>query len=496
MKKIIITESQYKKILQLNEDPSVKGGGINRVDNFYKKTFKNTDVRELTPNDSLMEEPDAEAGHSSGSDGKKFDIRKNVQFTNPPTQNNRMVPSKEPKEINEDIFSPEAHQAVYDFIENIWLNPSQKGLSTFFVENGITWGDIISYLTSVGILAGIGGGIYKVTNFFKRAFSKDKQEAMKQKMQDLDKIVKMVEKDPKAPWNQIEKKEEPKEETPWERKERWQKKPESGWTAEPKYNPNRFKKIYEKESELEDMFKPIYKGKELTILNGPNGMYVFDHSNYDKDDLEGVAYIVNKDYSHITKGSGLKDFEKGDDLVKIDEELKEELRKLYEKDEEFISILNKLEEMTSTGSVGGQFTGPLGGTGKANISPDYTPAKQIEIINDEEELYGKKIEETDASSSGQYTGVKVWAKDKANWAAAHKTQYPHGEIVDFDPCTKLNNNKEAQKGKCSQGAVDHVVKTHQTKDSVISKSMYETIAKKTGRTIEDVKKIIELKIKK
>jgi hypothetical protein len=93
-------------------------------------------------------------------------------------------------------------------------------------------------------------------------------------------------------------------------------------------------------------------------------------------------------------------------------------------------------------------------------------------------------------------GPKIWAKDKANWAPAHRTQYPQGEMVDFDPCTKLNNNKAAQSGKCSQGAVDHVVKTHKTKDSVISKSMYENIAKRTGRTIEDVKRIIELKIKK
>jgi hypothetical protein len=127
--------------------------------------------------------------------------------------------------------------------------------------------------------------------------------------------------------------------------------------------------------------------------------------------------------------------------------------------------------MTSTGSVGGQFTGPLGATGKLNISPDYTPAKQLEIINDEEELYGKPIEEdTPSTSSGQYTQPKIWAKDKANWAAAHRTQYPNGEMVKFDPCTKLNNNKKAQMGKCSQGAVDGVVKTYKTKDSVISKT--------------------------
>jgi len=59
---------------------------------------------------------------------------------------------------------------------------------------------------------------------------------------------------------------------------------------------------------------------------------------------------------------------------------------------------------------------------------------------------------------------------------------------------QLNNNKSAQKGKCSQGAIDNVVKTHKTKDSVISKSIYETIAKKTGRDINEIKKIIALKL--
>jgi hypothetical protein len=482
MKKIIITESQYKKLINITES------GYNTVDQDAIKTFRNADIRTLTPNDKLMEEPNIENVNSSGSIGKKFDIKQNVQFSNPPTGNNRMTQIPKHKPINEDIFSPEVHQAVRELIENIWLNPSQKGLSTFFVKNGITWGELISYLTSVGIVAGVGGGIYKVTNFFKRAFSKDRKEAMREKMGDIEKMVSMIEKDPKAPWNQVEKQEEPSEETPFEIKQKLQRKPKSGWEAKPKpFNPNQHRPwANESEDEPEDAsnvgdFTPIYKGKELAIFNGPDGMYVSE----DSDNVDD-----------ITIGSGLKDFNRGINLVKIDEELKEELRKLYEKDEEFINILNRLEEMTSTGSVGGQFTGPLGAAGKPNISPDYKPAKQIEIINDEDEIYGKSIEETDSTSSGQYTGVKVWAKNKANWAAAHRTQYPEGEMVDFDPCTKLNNNKSAQSGKCSQGAVDKVVKTHKTKDSVISKGMYETIAKKTGRSIEDVKRIIELKIKK
>jgi hypothetical protein len=39
-----------------------------------------------------------------------------------------------------------------------------------------------------------------------------------------------------------------------------------------------------------------------------------------------------------------------------------------------------------------------------------------------------------------------------------KTTIPGGKFVEFDDCTKLNNNKKAQEGKCSVGAVDNVVK--------------------------------------
>jgi hypothetical protein len=496
MKKIKITESQYKRLI--SEIDGIKGG-INRVDKTFKKVFTGSDIKTLTPNPDLMEDT--------------FDIKDPI----PGIPNSKMKKVKEPESaIDENIFSPEFHEAIHNFIQNIWMNPSHKGLDRVFVENGVTWGDIVSYLTSVGILAGVGAGVYKVTNFFKTKFSQDKAEKTKQKMEVIDKMTKMVEKDPEAPWNQ---------ETTYEKKQKMQARPDSGFKAEPKpFNPNRFKLgleeteedeyVYDKDyyndvkkteperSKSKQVFKPVGMGKELAILNGPDGMYIFDYSNYRRDDLpnpdfdldiEDITDFVNDNYKTLSKGEGIKSFEKGDDLSKIDEKLREELGLLYSKDSEFIKILNRLEEMTGAGSSG-SFTGALGG-GKPQVSPGYSPA---EIINDEDAIYGKKIqedtlEETDASSSGAYVGPQIWAKDKANWAGAHRTQYPHGEIVDFDPCTKLNNNKSAQSGKCSQGAIDHVVKTHQTKDSVISKSMYEAIAKKTGRTIEDVKRIIESK---
>lgn len=133
-----------------------------------------------------------------------------------------------------------------------------------------------------------------------------------------------------------------------------------------------------------------------------------------------------------------------------------------------------------------------------------------------EALKPNEVEETTtAASSGSFVQPKIWAKDKANMRFGKKTMYPKGKIVDktikesvnttstaypeggfvkLDDCTKLNNNKKAQNGGCSTGAVDKVVKLKQTKDSVISDdAVYYEVAKKTGRTIDEVKKIIQRK---
>lgn len=64
------------------------------------------------------------------------------------------------------------------------------------------------------------------------------------------------------------------------------------------------------------------------------------------------------------------------------------------------------------------------------------------------------------------------------------TAYPNGEMVDIDDCTKLNNNKVAQNGGCSQGAVDNVVKTTKTKDSVVSEGFNPNVAAGSVYAIE------------
>lgn len=56
-------------------------------------------------------------------------------------------------------------------------------------------------------------------------------------------------------------------------------------------------------------------------------------------------------------------------------------------------------------------------------------------------------------------------------SAIDKTQWAGGEFVEFDDCTKLNNNKEAQNGGCSTGAIDNVVKLKKSKSNVNAPSL-------------------------
>lgn len=103
-----------------------------------------------------------------------------------------------------------------------------------------------------------------------------------------------------------------------------------------------------------------------------------------------------------------------------------------------------------------------------------------------------------------HAGNKMNKKGPANEMVAREgkdaktdTQWPGGHFVEFDDCTKYNNNKKAQNGGCSVGAVDNVVKTKSSKNSVISDaSIYEEVAKATGKSIEEVKSIIDSKINK
>jgi hypothetical protein len=121
------------------------------------------------------------------------------------------------------------------------------------------------------------------------------------------------------------------------------------------------------------------------------------------------------------------------------------------------NIYGDVDEMTSTGSVGGGYTTKLFGTIK------------------------KKLQEITqgSDSTGEYPAPAFKMKKnhtdfaETNPKAFQKTQWADGSFVEFDDCTKLNNNTKAQKGGCSTGAVDGVVKQRKSNGNINAPSLNE-----------------------
>ena len=391
-----------------------------------------------------------------------------------------LMESTEEKTLDENVFSPEMHQAISELIHNIWLNPSQSGLSTFFKQNGITWGDIITYLTGVGVLGAAAGGVHKLVNMFKTKFSKQPEVAQHQKEQDIQKIVDKITKDPKAPWN-IKASNDPS-------------LGNNNWEYEPKYNPNRFKPLTgptqedkdrltpsllphrpdtevdetssnnqdipdEEKSNAPKLFAPMEKdlvSKDVLLLNGPDGVYAFFFGELNREDLpdpklemnpQDIADYVNQNYVTINKGIGKKGIANAD-LVKLDPEAKEALANMYSKNAELVELINRVQEMTGAASSGA-FTGAIGGsnTSATKIDKKNTPANAL--ISDEEIFDDKSIEENvgetqstfmklirTAEKDGHIKGMETSAQYVMSAAKKVATQYD-----------ALSNEERKLKGK-------------------------------------------------
>lgn len=140
----------------------------------------------------------------------------------------------------------------------------------------------------------------------------------------------------------------------------------------------------------------------------------------------------------------------------------------------------------------------LGGPAGAMQSSGYNnaPVGKLEFENKLNEMVAGP------ESTGEYTmpAFKM-KKNHTDFAdvttKAEKTPlYPKGEFPIQPDCSKPNNNKEAQNGGCNSGASS--LKTKKASGSIISPSLaenkiYETIAAKTGKSIDEVKRIIKSK---
>ena len=143
-----------------------------------------------------------------------------------------------------------------------------------------------------------------------------------------------------------------------------------------------------------------------------------------------------------------------------------------------------LGEMTSASSSGA-FTGPLGGAMVKKEMPDVPVVGETTTISAGNYQY----DTPGLANIGRNGEFKKGPKTKAQ----KTTQWAGGEFVKQPDCSKLNNNKSAQGGGCNQGASS--LKTVKTGGSINAPSLgeneiYEAISKKTGKSLDEVKKII------
>lgn len=476
MKKIIISEKQYKRIFakkKINES-------MDKIDNTFKKEFSKHDISTLT-NSDISEETN-------------FDIKK----PNTSLPRNFQIFGRPIMENDEDFLNE-----CMGLIKYMYGN--DDNFSPYWEENNLTYEDICENLLEKNMI------IKKEGNY---SISKNLGDPKEAKNAVIKELCEMVNKnineydndnyplgadaDPDAPWNQ---------------------KPE----IERKRIPTDF--------------KVIDRNLEFALLDKDGVIYIFDYFQY-RDNIkkffgeDDITDEMLEDYLqsvHVKEGDGLRDWE-AYDLVKLDEPLKQEILNVYEntpfgeklknisineeinyddvkskmKDfgkhftpterpekspEEKQRILDKLkairdkelasrekeddnlDEVTGAASSGA-YTAAFSGGPISREMPDDVNKLKVPVV----------YESTDGSDAvGQYTAPAFKMKknhtdfDKTKPKAFKKTQWAKGGFVKFDDCTKLNNNKKAQNGGCSAGAVDNVVKVVTTKDNVNAPSLNEAI---------------------
>jgi hypothetical protein len=239
----------------------------------------------------------------------------------------------------------------------------------------------------------------------------------------------------------------------------------------------------------------VYNNTEFSILKNKlsDDMFAFNHTNIDKNDFDDYAEkqgfidadgdmeyyddwevddaaierYFNDVLASSNVGEGADAFMSGEyDIVKIDGSLKNELLDLYDKDKKLVSVLNTVTESSTAGSVGGSFV----------TNAFLEPMEEDNVIR-------REINEMDTADAGNIgydnpglVGVSRngdYSKNPKKTKAQKNTQWAGGSFVDIDDCTKLNNNKKAQNGGCSTGAVDNVVKQRKTSSNINAPSLKE-----------------------
>lgn len=512
-KKIIVTEAQAEMLKRLEENQPKKILKVTKEQ--YERLFG-----DLNENEKLTGHPIAGDGGSEYNPQSEKENEKTTQTFN--------------ESISEDVGMLLSLQDfathLVQFLKHFVNDPSQAGLDPIWVKMGVTWGDFKAALIGVGLAVPVVIGTSETIKLvgksdFMRALQKGAlkalyriltgekyQKPVKDESMSLGDDLELTEvgdgsypagaDNSAAPWNQPDG--EAEEQTQY-------LEPEKIVLPLVYYNPN------------EDGIAVFKHGEQLLVfISGYfNGEQLEQYGQFpspkrNDEAANDEAHVIENFINDMVLKGKIKPQKYSDKfyetnyLTLVDDNVKAFCQKLYHGDARLMDVLNGVSESTTTGSVGGAYVTPKIW---ANSPKDMRFAndpmyKGGKIVEDNTESYLRFAAEMDlyvfAPNQKQATAqlaqiIKYLDKklpDSRARVMALK-EVPFGKIgesverpgqIEFDDCTKFNNNTEAQDGGCSVGAVDNVVK--------VKESLYLEVAKKTGRPISEIKAIIEANFNK
>lgn len=318
--KVKITKEQYNRIFAsglINENNEVKGG-LSRVDKAFKKEFAGNDVKNLKETDFNIQKPNPSLGKTA--QGK---------FNKPVT---------------------EMGDSIKNEVQNLikYMYRKDENFSPFWTQNGLTYEDICNNLMDKKMVVSENGKftISKALGEPQKAIEMIENTLREmigsENLTELDNYPAGAETDPRAPFNQRE--------------------PEVSKPIEPSQHN----------------FKLVGMGREIALFKGQDGLYVFYHDNLGENELnnyserekyfigkdevgdaeyeygdfekspEAIENYVNDNLQSLSIGDGMNSYEEGSDLVKLDDDLKNYILSLYDKDKQIIKVLGSVSENIET----------------------------------------------------------------------------------------------------------------------------------------------------
>lgn len=334
MAKIVITVEQAEMLQKLNNSKVIK---------ITAEQFKLIEA-EISKDKTLL-------GHPIAGDGSDYEPQSEKD-------NEKTNKSFNEEALNENFSISEFYQQVIEFIKQLYTDPTQEGLSTFWVKMGLTNGEVLTALTGTGLIMGtmVGGHmVYAMAKNGKPA------EMIKKIAKTIYKLIKNKEQEKRVPIkyqgaNQPKNPMDP----------RYSKVEEDTFPA---------KTVKNRE------FRCLWNDNEMAIVVDSNNVkYIFSFHDKDKADFRDYADAqgdyegrdedgdpiiyydddsweldtqviedyINDNEGNLSRGKGLEFYESGGDLSIINDELAQYVLDLNKGDKKVLELLTNNESATTT----------------------------------------------------------------------------------------------------------------------------------------------------